>query len=211
MKEKIFSALKAKIVDSKTGKTSISDKTLNVYVDSIAAQITDESKIDESIAPYVPVLQELQANINSVAAAAVTEKETSLKAEHETQLAALKSPKDPDQPDIQALIKKGIEDAVKPLSEKLQGYEEKEKLTSRQELIASKAKELGIPEWRQKEGFNIASDADETAIVTHLTSVKQNLVTAGLEGKNEGAFGLSTNEDQQKEDAKSWAQKLPDK
>lgn len=213
MKEKIFSALKAKILDLKTGKTSISDKTLNAFVDSIAAQITDESKIPEAITPYVTVLQEMQANINSVAATAVTEKETALKTDYEKQIEDLKkaNPTNPPKPDdIQALIKSGIEDAVKPLREKLAGYESKEKLSQRQVFIASKAKELGIPEWRQKEGFQIDENADEATITAHLTSVRQNLVTAGLEGKNEGTFSLSTPADKQKELAKEWAQSLPD-
>lgn len=211
MKEKIFNALKAKIVDPKTGKTSISDKTINVYVDIIAAQITDESKITDAIVPYVAALQEVQANINSVAALAATEKETALKTEHEKVIAELKKSNPSNQPqEIQALIEAGIEKALKPVQDKLSGYETKEKLSQRQALIASKAKELGIPEWRQKEGFTIADDADETAITNHLTSVKQNLVTAGLEGKNEGAFSLATTEDQQKELAKEWAQSLPD-
>lgn len=206
MKGKIFNALKAKIVDA-TGKTSISDKTLNAYVDAIAAQITDESKIPEAITPFVTVLQEVQANINSVAASAANEKETTLKAEIEK----LKKPAGNEgTPDINALIKAGIDEAMKPLSEKLAGYESKEKLTARQTLIASKAKELGIPEWRQSEGFTIADDLDETGITAHLTSVKKNLVTAGLESKNEGAFSLSTPEDQQKELAKQWASNLPD-
>lgn len=206
MKEKIFIALKAKIVDQ-AGKTSISDKTLNAYVDVIAAQITDESKIPDAITPYVTVLQETQLNINSVAAAAANEKETTLKAEIEKLKKPASDPKTPAE--IQALIAAEIEKAVKPISEKLSGYESKEKLTARQALIASKAKELGIPEWRQSEGFNIADELDEAGITAHLTSVKKNLVTAGLESKNEGAFSLSTPEDQQKEAAKQWAESLP--
>lgn len=206
MKEKIFQAIKSSIIDPKTGKTSISDKTINTYVDVIAAGITEESQIATVIVPHVTVLKEMQANINSVAAAAVTEKETTLKSEHEAAIAALKGSNPPADLDVQKLIN----DAIKPLTEKLAGYESKEKLSQRQALIASKAKELGIPEWRQKEGFNIGDDLDEAGIAAHLTSVKQNLVTAGLEGKNEGAFSLATTEDQQKQLAKDWASSLPD-
>ena len=207
MKEKIFSALKAKILDPNTGKTSISDKTINAYVDVIAAQITDESKIPELITPFVAVLNEMQANINSVAALAATEKETTLKTAHEQAIAALKAGTPPkDVPvDIEALL----DAKLKPLQEKLSGYETKEKLSQRQALIAAKAKELLIPEWRQKEGFTIGDDLDEAGIATYLTSVKQNLVTAGLENKNEGAFSLATPADQQKEMAKEWAANLP--
>lgn len=206
MKEKIFQAIKSSIIDPKTGKTSISDKTINSYVDVIAAGITEESQIATAIVPHVTVMKEMQANINSVAAAAVTEKETALKTDYEQQIAALKDGNPPANPDVKALV----EEAIKPLKEKLSGYELNEKRAQRQTLIASKAKELGIPEWRQKEGFNIAEETDETGITTYLTSIKQNMVTAGLEGKNEGAFSLATTEDQQKEQAKSWASSLPD-
>lgn len=213
LKEKIFNALKTAIVDSKTGKTSISDKSINVYVDTISAQITEESQIAEAIKPHVTVLKEMQANINSVAASAVTEKETSLKAEHEAAIKALKDGKNPGEKggdDIEARITAAVEAAVKPFKDDLDGYKSKEKLSQRNTLIASKAKELKIPEWRIKEGFIIADDTDEAAITASLTSVKQNLVTAGLEGKNEGAFSLSTPEAQSKDLAKTWAQDLPD-
>lgn len=73
MKDKILSALKKGVVDPKTGKTSINDKTLNAYVDIISAQITDESQIEAAIAPHIAVLKEVQGNINSVAAEAAKE------------------------------------------------------------------------------------------------------------------------------------------
>ncbi len=82
--------------------------------------------------------------------------------------------------------------------------------TERQSLITAKAKELGIPEWRMKEGFVISDDADEKAISDYLAGVQKNIVTAGLEGKSQG-FPLSTTEERGKELAKEWAQNLPDK
>ena len=68
-------------------------------------------------------------------------------------------------------------------------------------MIASKAKELGIPEWRVKEGFAISENMDETAVSSYLTNVKQNLVTNNLEGK-QGNPLLSTGE-ATKEEVKS--------
>lgn len=82
--------------------------------------------------------------------------------------------------------------------------------TERQSLITAKAKELGIPEWRMKEGFAISDDADEKTINDYLAGVQKNIVTAGLEGKSQG-FPLSTTEEKSKELAKEWAQNLPDK
>lgn len=79
----------------------------------------------------------------------------------------------------------------------------------RNSLISSKAKELGIPEWRMKEGFAITDEMDETAINTYLSGIKQNIVTAGLE-KKDSAFPLSTPAEKSKEMAKQWAESLPD-
>lgn len=77
MKEKIFNALKQAILIG--GKTSVSDATINTYVGLIDVEkITEESQIAEAIKPLVPVLQAVQANINSVAASSVTAKESEL-------------------------------------------------------------------------------------------------------------------------------------
>lgn len=82
MKEKIFLALKKSILIG--GKTSVSDETINMYVDLIDCEkITDETQIAEAIKPYVSVLKATQANINSVAANAAKTKESELKAEFE--------------------------------------------------------------------------------------------------------------------------------
>lgn len=70
--------------------------------------------------------------------------------------------------------------------------------TERNNLITSKAQELGIPEWRMKEGFAISDEMDEAAINTYLSGVKQNIVTAGLE-KKDSAFALSTPTEKGKE------------
>lgn len=60
----------------------------------------------------------------------------------------------------------------------------------RNNLIISKAKELGIPEYRIKEGFTIASDADEAAISEYLTSVSNNIKKYSLPSSKE-AFPMS--------------------
>lgn len=200
MKEKIFQALKKSIVDA-NGITSVSDRTINACAEKLSKQITEESQIAEAIKPDVEILKEVAGNISAVAAEAVK----NVKPVEKT----------PDVPpvkkteDIQALIQAGIAEALKPLSEKIAGYEAKEKLTSRQTIIANKAKELGIPEWRQKEGFIIPEEADEAAITSYLTTVKTNIVAAGLESEKTG-FSMSTTADKAKELAKEWAGNLPD-
>lgn len=67
-----------------------------------------------------------------------------------------------------------------------------EKATAeRKNLIMSKAKELGVPEYRIKEGFAIADNADEAAIVEYLTTVSNNIKANSLP-TNKEAFPLST-------------------
>lgn len=56
--------------------------------------------------------------------------------------------------------------------------------TNRANLISAKAKELGIPEWRMKEGFVIADDADEKTIGGLPRKRAENLVhRRGWKGK----------------------------
>ena len=75
----------------------------------------------------------------------------------------------------------------------------------RKNLILSKAKELGIPEYRIKEGFSIADSADETAISEYLTTVANNIKANQLPSNKE-AFPMSTN--LKKEDIDSIAKGL---
>lgn len=60
----------------------------------------------------------------------------------------------------------------------------------RKNLILSKAKELGIPEYRIKEGFSIADDADEATITDYLTSVSNNIKAYSLPSNKE-AFPMA--------------------
>ena len=63
----------------------------------------------------------------------------------------------------------------------------------RSNLILSKAKELGIPEYRINEGFSIAADADENAIAEYLTTVANNVKAFSLPN-NKDVFPMSGQE-----------------
>lgn len=206
MKERIFKALKGAIVDV-NGKTNISDKTFNAYAERISAlnPSLDESQIAEVIKADVLVLKEISANISFEASEAV--KNAAKKKEPEEEPLKGKKPEDDD---LDTKVANAIDKLLKPHLQKIEGFETKEKQTMRQTLITNKAKELGIPEWRLKEGFVISDEMDETAIGTYLASVKKNIVTAGLEGEK-SALALSTTDEQAKEAAKAWAESLPDK
>jgi len=79
----------------------------------------------------------------------------------------------------------------------------------RQKTIVDKCKALGIPEWRQQEGFSIADDADETTIDTYLAGVKKNITTNALP-TNESGLTLSPSEKQLSDLAVKSVDNLPD-
>lgn len=207
MKTKLFNALK-----QEHSKLGLSDEVLQAYADSLASTglVTDENLATVSKGQET-ALKAYQSSID---------KERTEKANYKSELEALKAkggdPKPNPQPtptptdELDPKVKAYLDSVVNPIQTELNAYKAKESQAVRQALILGKAKELGIPEWRINEGFTIADDADETAINTTLSGIKQNIVTAGLEGKkNEGTFIPSSNEAQIKESAKAWAEKLP--
>lgn len=70
---------------------------------------------------------------------------------------------------------KALLDAVNALKAENESMKAAEQERRRSDFIAGKAKELGIPEWRVKEGFALASDATEEAITAHLATVAGNI------------------------------------
>ena len=114
-----------------------------------------------------------------------------------------------EEPEWFKQYKQQQEERFSSLQEENETFKAEKLRAERNALISSKAKELGIPEWRMKEGFAITDEMDETAINTYLSGVKQNIVTAGLE-KKDSAFPLSTPVEKSKELAKQWAESLPD-
>lgn len=84
----------------------------------------------------------------------------------------------PDQPDMAKMIADAVSAAVKPLSDKLTGYEQKEAQATRQSQILAKAKEYGIPESQAKR-YAVPEDAD---LDTYFKDVKQELTNEGFQG-----------------------------
>lgn len=212
MKTKILEALKAKF-------TGVSDSILNRIADKAANTVTKE----EAVASYVEgvTLQQIfdsygdsRATDAAKSAVSTYEEKHSLKDGQKIGGGSDPKPADPKPTpgdDLEAKVNALFEAKLKPFTDKIQGYEAKEKATLRQTFITNKAKELLIPDWRITEGFTISDTDDEAAITQKLTVVKQNLVTAGLDKKETGAFQIaSTGEEQAKDLAKSWAQGLPD-
>ena len=97
---------------------------------------------------------------------------------------------------------KQINDLIKE-NETLKAAESKK---SRAEQIAAKAKSLGIPDFLMK-NFSIADDADIDKV---LTDFAQELVNNKLMPKD-SALELSSSDEAMRNEAKSWAESLPDK
>lgn len=199
MKEKIFESLKREY-----SNLGLADEILQGHAESLAATgfVTDEN-LNVVVSSQKTFLSSLQSGIDKRVTDAVN------KAREKKEESVKGGEQDKNATDIQKMISDAIESKLTPLQQKLNAYEAKEQQASRATLISNKAKELGIPEWRQKEGFAITDDMDDAAINSYLSSVKQNIVTNQLEGK-ETAFPLSTPEEQGKELAKQWAESLPD-
>lgn len=186
MKEKILIALK-----NKYKQLGFGDKAFEGVADYLSTQVTEESNIETAIGGVDGLLKAFQGDIDKVRG----EKSNLQKELDELKAKGSNSASQTEQgsgDDLDAKIKAAIEAANKPLIDKLQSYEVKEKLSERSNLIQKKASELGIPDWRVKEGFNLKEDASEEEITSILTSVKQNIVTAGLGGKK--GFPINTEE-----------------
>lgn len=192
MKDKIFNLLKQTY-----SSFGLSDDILQGQAEALAntGLVTDDN-LQAVIDGQKPFLSSLQSGIDK----RVTDAVNKAKAEKK-EGAAAGGEQTKTEPGLQKLIEEAIAAKLSPIQEELNAYKAKEQQDARANMIASKAKELGIPEWRVKEGFAISENMDETAVSSYLTNVKQNLVTNNLEGK-QGNPLLSTGE-ATKEEVKS--------
>lgn len=200
MKEKIFNLLKQTY-----SNFGLSDDILQGQAEALAntGLVTDEN-LQTIVDGQKSFLSSLQSGIDK----RVTEAVNKAKGEKREE-AAKGGEQGKNEPDLQKMIEEALAAKLSPIQEELNAYKNKEQQTARDNMIASKAKELGIPEWRAKEGFAITSEMDESAIDSYLANVKQNIVTAGLESSNTSGV-LSTSDDKAKEAADEWAKCLPD-
>lgn len=200
MKDKIFNLLKQTYLN-----LGLSDDILQGQAEALAntGLVTDDN-LQAVIDGQKPFLSSLQSGIDK----RVTDAVNKAKAEKKEDTAE-GGEQTKTEPDLQKLIEEAIAIKLSPIQEELNAYKAKEQQGARANMIASKAKELGIPEWRAKEGFAITPEMDEAAITSYLASVKQNIVTAGLESSNASGV-LSTSDDKAKESADEWARNLPD-
>lgn len=81
-------------------------------------------------------------------------------------------------------------DSLTALRDENDKFKAAEALKARNAMILNKATEFGIPQWRIEEGFNIAAEADEAAIIEHLTKVANNSKANNLPGDKSHQFNL---------------------
>jgi hypothetical protein len=215
MKEKIFQKLKQEF-----SHLGLGDVVLQAHADSLAAigLVTDEN-INTVVSAQKGFLENLQKTsdkrVTDAAAKAKADAKKELEAEEAKKKAEeeakrqeeqTKHEREKDMPDWYKVEKEANERTIKELKETnkalLEGFNGIKKenetfkaektATERNNLIISKAKELGIPQWRIEEGFSIASDANEEAITSHLTTVANNVKAQLLPG-NKNSFPLSDN------------------
>ena len=180
MKEKIFQKLKQEYSHLGLGK-----EVLQAQADALAATgLVTEENIDTIVSSQASFLESIQkANDQRVTDAQKKAKEDARKEFEASSEAAMEEAK-----------RKAIEEAQRREQEKeMPDWYKAEKATSeRKNLILTKAKELGVPEYRIKEGFAIADNADEAAITEYLTTVSNNIKANSLPTNRE-AFPMSTN------------------
>lgn len=85
-------------------------------------------------------------------------------------------PSPEEKPDIAAIVKAAVDNAVKPYADKLSQFETERNQATRAQQISAKAKEYGIPD-ALVPMLSIAEDADLDA---YMKDAKQTFINAGL-------------------------------
>ena len=209
MKQKIFQKLKQAF-----SNLGLGDEVLQAHAESLAplGLVTDEN-IDNVVNAQKPFLESLQKNYDTRVTSATAKakeaakkefedaaKETARKEREERE----RQKKEKEMPDWYKAEKEASDKTIKELLASVktmkEGYDamksENDKFKAektaaeRKNSIISKAKELGIPQYRIDEGFAIADDADESKIMEHLTKVATNTKSQALPS-NKGVYPLS--------------------
>jgi hypothetical protein len=193
MNKKLLSALQAKCKDF-----GLSEKAIEDLATSGSEGLTDETSeedIEKKADSLVPFARFMQAE--------VTRKAQNRKPQER--------PADPpkggngeDEPEWFKAYKVQQEKQLKELKDENAAMKLEKSKAERGASIAAKAKELGIPDFLMKR-IALADDAD---IAKELTEYKQELITNNLMPADKADI-ISSSEQAAKDDAKSWANSLP--
>lgn len=193
MYKKLLTVLQAKCKDF-----GLSEKAIEDLATSGSEGLTDETsdedieKKADSLVPFAKLMQ-----------AEVTRKAQNKKSV-EKPAEAPKGGNSEEEPEWFKTYKAEQEKQLKELKDENAAMKLEKSKAERGAAIAAKAKELGIPAFLMKH-ISLADDAD---IEKELTEYKQELVTNNLMPADKADI-ISSSEQAAKDDAKSWASKLP--
>ena len=194
MNKKLLTVLQAKCKDF-----GLSEKAIEDLATSGSEGLTDETsdedieKKADSLVPYAKLMQ-----------AEVTRKAQNKKPV-EKPAEAPKGGNSEEEPEWFKTYKAEQEKQLKELKDENAAMKLEKSKAERGAAIAAKAKELGIPDFLMKH-ISLADDAD---IEKELTEYKQELVTNSLMPADKADI-ISSSDEAAKDDAKRWANQLPD-
>lgn len=197
MKDKIFNLLKQTY-----SNLGLSDDILQGQAEALAntGLVTDDN-LQAVVDGQKSFLSSLQSGIDKRVTDAVNKAKGEKKEESAAGGGQTKT-----EPDFQKLIDEAIAAKLSPIQEELNAYKAKDQQTARANMIASKAKELGISTDLMKI-IHVPNELDEKGIGDYLIGVKEYDVTRGLE--NGKGFPLGSNKEASTEQIDAVVDKLP--
>lgn len=199
MDKRLLTALQAKCKDFGLSKNAIEDlcKTGSEGITDETSKEDIEKKAD-SLVPYAKLMQ---AEVTRKAQKSNTDK-TDTTPDKDGQ--GGKDKKGDDIPDWFKAYKDETDKKLSNLQQENETLKSEKSKSERSAIIHSTAKRLGIPDFLMKH-YSIADDAD---VEKELTAFKQDLVTEKLMPAEQADI-TSSSEQAAKDDAKAWAQSLP--
>lgn len=198
MDNRLLTALQAKCKDFGLSKKAIDD-----LAETGSEGITDETSqedIEKKADSLVPYAKLMQAEVTRKA-----QKSNADKNEPNPDKDAQGGKDKGDEiPDWFKAYKDETDKKLSNLQQENETLKSEKSKSERSALIHSTAKRLGIPDFLMKH-FSVADDAD---VEKELTSFKQDLVTEKLMPAEQADI-TSSSEQAAKDDAKAWAQSLP--
>lgn len=196
MNKKLLSVLSVKCKDM-----GLTPKAIEDLATAGSEGLTDDSSdedIETKATSLIPFAKSMQAEITRKA------QKKQPKTESEPDDEGNGGKKDENEPDWFKAYREKNEAELKAIKDENANFKAEKAKGERYAQISAKAKELGIPDYLMKR-FHVADDAD---FENELTEYKQDLVTNNLMPADAG--GEKGNSDQVvKEDAKTWANSLP--
>ena len=194
MNKKLLTVLQAKCKDF-----GLSDKAIEDLATSGSEGLTDETSdedIEKKADSLVPFAKLMQAEVT---------RKAQNKKPVEKPAEAPKGGNSEEEPEWFKTYKTEQEKQLKELKDENAAMKLEKSKAERGAAIAAKAKELGIPDFLMKH-ISLADDAD---IEKELTEYKQELVTNSLMPADKADI-ISSSDEAAKDDAKRWANQLPD-